>query len=208
MRHFRPPILLRLLYRKAIFRVPVSTKTVYLTFDDGPTPGQTVGIMNILQQYDVPATFFFCGENIAVNTSLLHIVRDRGFQVANHGMNHISGLSSACKKYVFDILEGEKYAGSQLFRPPYGAISPCQYNKLKDIFKIVFWDIMLYDFDSRLDKMLILHKLEKLIRPGSIIVLHDNPVSNVMTLLEDVIKLCIDRGYSFGDLYGDLIKTA
>ena len=137
MRHFRPPILLRLLYRKAIFRVPVSTKTVYLTFDDGPTPGQTVGIMNILQQYDVPATFFFCGENIAVNTSLLHIVRDRGFPVANHGMNHISGLSSACKKYLFDILEGEKYAGSQLFRPPYGAISPCQYNKLKDIFKIV-----------------------------------------------------------------------
>src|SRR6266498_1829318 len=40
---------------------PATNGTVYLTFDDGPNPGETQAILAILARYHVPATFFVVG---------------------------------------------------------------------------------------------------------------------------------------------------
>lgn len=208
MRYFRPSILLSLFYHKAVFRVPVSINKVYLTFDDGPTPGKTERILSILEQYRVPATFFLTGRNIHASPDLAQKILQRGFSIGNHGYDHIRGTSTGFRKYIADVKEGEKYSGSIFFRPPYGAIGPCQYYWLRKRYRIVFWDLMPYDFDNSMDKEQVLKIIKKHLRPGSLIVLHDNSKSNVQDLLGDIIELCWSEGYSFGELFEDLIKAS
>ncbi|RZJ57086.1 MAG: polysaccharide deacetylase family protein, partial [Flavobacterium sp.] len=47
-----------------VWDVPNTTKTVYLTFDDGPTPEVTEWVLDELRKHDIKATFFCIGNNI------------------------------------------------------------------------------------------------------------------------------------------------
>ena len=63
-------------------------KQVALTFDDGPDPKWTPQILEILEQYRVPGTFFVIGENGVANRSILEReVRD-GDEIGNHSYTH------------------------------------------------------------------------------------------------------------------------
>ena len=65
----RPPLLYRLLFPEAIWRLKKrGRKVVYLTFDDGPTPGITEWILATLDKYDAKATFFVLGKNVGLDT--------------------------------------------------------------------------------------------------------------------------------------------
>lgn len=70
----QPPIVGEWAFPCAHFRIPQKEKTVYLTFDDGPVPTYTKQVINILQQYDVPATFFMVGENVLKFPDVFHEV--------------------------------------------------------------------------------------------------------------------------------------
>ena len=59
----QPPWIFRALYPKAIFRMSPDEKAVYLTFDDGPIPEVTPWVLELLDKYDIKATFFMVGDN-------------------------------------------------------------------------------------------------------------------------------------------------
>lgn len=82
-------------------------------------------------------------------------------------------------------------------RPPYGRIRPSQYSELSKNYRIFFWDLMPYDFDSRMTGKKVLNILKKRIRTGSVIVLHDKASSSVLSFLEEFIKYAKDKGYRF-----------
>jgi peptidoglycan-N-acetylglucosamine deacetylase len=71
----------------SIHRGPRGAKAVALTFDDGPTPG-TAKLLDILAQYNVPATFFQCGVNVDRAPDLCRAVRDAGHEIGNHSQTH------------------------------------------------------------------------------------------------------------------------
>ena len=48
----------------AIWRMPENSKTVYLTFDDGPIPEVTPWVLDLLRTNKIEATFFAVGENV------------------------------------------------------------------------------------------------------------------------------------------------
>ena len=58
------PEFLRLLYPHAEWRGDTSRKVVYLTFDDGPIPGVTPWVLDLLDKYGIKATFFLVGDNV------------------------------------------------------------------------------------------------------------------------------------------------
>jgi peptidoglycan/xylan/chitin deacetylase (PgdA/CDA1 family) len=58
MRLFRPGFLACCLYPEAIFRIRTTEKVLYLTFDDGPDPGSTPQLLDILKAYNIKATVF------------------------------------------------------------------------------------------------------------------------------------------------------
>lgn len=64
------------------------TKNVYLTFDDGPS-GRTQEILDILDRYDVKATFFVLGNNVERNPETTKRIYDSGHFIASHGQTHV-----------------------------------------------------------------------------------------------------------------------
>ena len=200
MRHFRPNIAARALYRDAFFRIPGDGKDLYMTFDDGPTPGVTDRLAEIISDRSVPATFFTTGSKVISNPVLIERLRSAGFGIANHGMKHLNGFRTDRKRYFENFREGMRLTGSNLFRPPYGKITPSQYRLIRKFARIVFWDIMPYDYDWGMSAEKVLVVLETKIRPGSIVVMHDYERSVSPLILGKFIDYCVDEGYTFKPL--------
>lgn len=67
---------------------PKQMKTVYLTFDDGPSTKVTPRILNTLRDNGVPATFFVLGSQVDRNPEIVRRAYDEGHKIANHGYSH------------------------------------------------------------------------------------------------------------------------
>ncbi|KAG0290899.1 chitin deacetylase [Linnemannia gamsii] len=117
-----------------------------LTFDDGPEPGVTEGLFDLLKEKNVTATFFVTGMKSAQAPWLLKETIDKGHHLASHTWSH-SGLTTLTNEEVVAELKWtEKYifdhTGYKIkyFRPPYGDID----NRVRGIarqlgFKTVIW---------------------------------------------------------------------
>ena len=73
---------------------PVRTdgkKVVYLTFDDGPSTTNTPQVLDILDNYNVKATFFVLGSSIDKSEKAKEVLKEtvkRGHAIANHTYGH------------------------------------------------------------------------------------------------------------------------
>ncbi|MFZ0280073.1 MAG: polysaccharide deacetylase family protein [Bacteroidales bacterium] len=197
MRLFRPFFLARLIYPDALFRIKTNKNEVCLTFDDGPDPGSTPGILEILGSHQVKAVFFCSGTQIEKYPELSGLITSNGHITGNHGFLHLRGWKTGAEQYIENAYMAAGFTSSGLFRPPYGSLSPFQYFKLKKSFKIVFWDLMPYDFDPVFGKERSLGILKAKMRPGSVIVLHDKPASTVLSFLEEFLDYAEGKGYRF-----------
>lgn len=198
---FRFPEIFRPVYRDAIFRDARAGTKVYLSFDDGPSGSGTGKIIDVLKRNEVKNAVFFCtGSNIEKYPLSISDITDNGYAIGNHGYLHIDGWKTPGQEYINNCIKGSEITGSSLFRPPYGRITPGQFKILKKRHRIVFWDILLYDWDLSVDPDYILAKFKRLIRPGSVIALHDKENLCAMRVLESLIGIIKDKGYEFGDL--------
>ena len=96
----QPPWIFRALYPKAIFRMSPDEKAVYLTFDDGPIPEVTPWVLELLDKYDIKATFFMVGDNIRKYPDIFRMVVERGHRIGNHTFNHIRGFEYSADEYL------------------------------------------------------------------------------------------------------------
>jgi peptidoglycan/xylan/chitin deacetylase (PgdA/CDA1 family) len=90
--------------------------TVYFTFDDGPYPGRTEKILDVLKKYDVKATFFVNGARIARNPATYTIVQrvlQEGHKLGNHNWAHIPELMYLNKPKPEKVMEG--YATTEMW---------------------------------------------------------------------------------------------
>ena len=93
----QPPLLLRWLYPRALWRMDKHEKAVYLTFDDGPIPGITPWVLDLLDHYGIKATFFMVGDNVRKHPEEYRMVVERGHSIGNHTFNHIRGFEYRAK---------------------------------------------------------------------------------------------------------------
>ncbi len=197
MRLFRPWLLSRCFYPEALFRIKTEEKILYLTFDDGPDPGSTPVMLKILDNHHVKAIFFCTGESGEKYPDLITAIRNNGHIIGNHGYSHLDGWKTSTKKYCDDMKDAAKVTSDRYFRPPYGHLRVNQYLKINKTCKIIFWDIMPYDFDKTFGADRSMNLLSERIRPGSVIVLHDTPGSTCKDFLKDFIECSINKGYRF-----------
>jgi len=197
MRLFRPGFFAACLYPEAIFRIKTTEKLLYLTFDDGPSPDSTPQILDILDLCNIKAVFFCDGRAAENYPDLIRQITSKGHIIGNHGYNHLNGWKTSTEKYIADIEKAAAFTSDRLLRPPYGRLRFGQYRKLKKNYKIVFWDLMPYDFDASFGNEKSLQVLKNKIRPGSVIVLHDNTKSAAITILKEFLDFVIDDGYRF-----------
>ena len=197
VRIFRPFFPYVWLFPEALFRIGNSEKTVCLTFDDGPDPDSTPGLLDILDTMNVKAVFFCSGTASEKYPELVSEIKRRNHIVGNHGYNHLNGWRTSVKEYCENVERASTFTSGSIFRPPYGRIRINQYKRLKKSFRIVFWDIISYDYDIRFGAERSLGLLNKKLRPGSIIVLHDTPTSTCKYFLKEFIESAAGEGYQF-----------
>ncbi len=153
----------------------IEKKTVALTFDDGPSD-YTKNILDILDKYDVHATFFVIGNKILVYKETIMNMVVKGNEIGNHTYSHpwLTHLSidetileiDKTNDLIFDIT-GTKPI---LFRPSYGDINI----KVKEAIdmEIIMWNNDSNDWRYRSSKT-IAARVVKNISDGDIIIMHD-----------------------------------
>ncbi|MBI5009461.1 MAG: polysaccharide deacetylase family protein [Bacteroidia bacterium] len=197
MRIFRPFLVSGWLFPGALFRINTREKLLCITFDDGPNHFSTPAILKILDEHNVKALFFCKGENAELYPDLFQRIISEGHLAGNHCYSHPDGWFTGVKQYIADVEKASHYIPGRYFRPPFGRLRIGQYLKLRSIYKIVFWDIMPYDFDKSFSWEESLKVLLGLIRPGSVIALHDSEFSSSPLFLDRFIKEARGRGYQF-----------
>lgn len=197
MRLFRPCFLAGCLYPEAVFRIKTTGKQLCLTFDDGPDPGSTPVILDILKNYNVKAIFFCNGMKAEKYPDLVRRLKEEGHNTGNHGYDHLDGWKTPLNDYISNAEKTATLTSDYLFRPPYGRLTLKQYRHLKKSYRIIFWDLMPYDFDPEFGSRMSFSVLRKKLRNGSVVVLHDTPGSTVLEFIEEFINFAKEKGYEF-----------
>lgn len=194
------PKFLRPFWGNVVWRKNPSEKVIYLTFDDGPMPNVTPLVLEILDKYDVKATFFSVGENVYKHPQTYNEILQRGHKTGNHTYNHLKGFEVSVEKYLENTKKAAEYIESSLFRPPHGRITFKQKKALQTNYQIIMWDLITHDYNRKLSPETIMKTIKCYSRNGSIVVFHDSMKAkdNVLKVLPLAIEYWKSEGYGFG----------
>lgn len=181
---------------------------VALTFDDGPNPATTPVILDILKKYNVKATFFVLGKNLAGNEEIIKRIVAEGHEVANHSWSHPNFVKLSPEQVKQEIeqtqtvIEGIIGKKPVMARPPYGAVNQSVMDAMN--LPAMYWSIDTLDWQSR-NPQAILNVVKANVSPGSIILMHDIHQPTVESI-EPVLQYLQEQGYSCGTMT-DLLGT-
>jgi peptidoglycan/xylan/chitin deacetylase (PgdA/CDA1 family) len=193
------PRLLKRLFPEVTWELPQEEPVLYLTFDDGPTPGVTDQVLAVLEKYKAKATFFCIGRNVERHPDIYERVLNAGHKTGNHTYSHLKGWYTPDQQYYDDIALAARYIHSDLYRPGYGMITPAQIKQLRNTYKIVLWDIMSYDFAYNTSPEKCLANVIRYAQPGSIVVFHDSlkAADKVLYTLPRILEHFGGKGFGF-----------
>lgn len=174
-------------------------KVVALTFDDGPHEICTAELLDGLKERGVKVTFFLMGQSIEGNEELVRRMQQEGHLIGNHSYRHIQ-LTKAGEERVCDAVEQtgtmiEEITGirPQYLRPPYGDWNDRLECRLD--LTTVFWSVDSLDWKLK-DSGRIVDYVEKRVRSGDIVLMHDIFPTSVEAALELIDDLK-EQGYQF-----------
>lgn len=183
-----------------MFRAEGEKSSVYLTFDDGPIPESTPLLLGMLREADAKATFFMVADNARRYPHLHKAVVDEGHAVGNHTFHHRPPYKDGLKKLMDDVSLADSYLGSRLFRPPHGLMTLRQQKALHDAgYRIVMFDLNTGDYRPDRTPEEIVRAVEKYVRPGCVINMHDSlkSIDKLRVALPEILRILRQRGYTF-----------
>jgi len=194
----RPPSLLTRAMHRMTWDFYGDHQDVYLTFDDGPTPGVTPWVLDKLDEACAKATFFLLGRNVDKHPELCKQIRDAGHSIGNHSYSHLKGFRSSVKRYMDDIHLASNLIDSKLFRPPYGRILPGQVKAVLEHYDMIMWDVLSIDYNASLDGDRVLQNVIRNVKPGSIVVFHDSDKAsdNLYYALPRTLEYLTEQGFN------------
>jgi peptidoglycan/xylan/chitin deacetylase (PgdA/CDA1 family) len=186
------------------WRGPAGSKRVALTFDDGPNPLYTPGIMEVLKQYDGRATFFLVGKMAQQYPDLVLELLAQGHELGNHSYTHpnITKLKQSeliaevlrTRVLIKDISSRQTY----LFRPPGGNIDEATTKQLRALdYNIVYWDVNAGEFKKSATPEAQTARMLATIKDGSIVLMHNGPVDGTLSILPGLMAALHAKGYRF-----------
>ena len=178
---------------------------IALTFDDGPDGEYTDEILDILDEYDIKATFFVIGKCCKRYPSTLKRIYDSGHEIGNHTYSHphLSRTSLSKIKDEIEATDAEVYGitgmHTGLFRPPEGFFSDGIGELCEDMgYKTVLWSVDTEDWRGP-NKDSIVQAVNEGVYSGAIILCHDHVEgeSNTPEALRELIPKLLSQGYVF-----------
>ena len=181
---------------------------VYLTFDDGPSPGITPWVLERLALHGAKATFFVVGSQVARHPELTRKLLAEGHSLGNHTYTHRNGWETAPMDYMRElertrrVIFRETGHSPLMFRPPYGKFNPLTKWAIQRKYQIVMWDVLACDFDPKCDAAACVANVVNHTRPGSIIVLHDSAkcAMKLREILPPLLQHFAAKGYRMAAL--------
>ncbi|PHR16667.1 MAG: polysaccharide deacetylase family protein [Fluviicola sp.] len=198
MKIFRTPIYFPWFFPRRRWGFSSASKSVYLTFDDGPTPELSNWILEYLAKEDIRATFFCVGANAKSYPELMNRMIREGHAIGNHTMHHEKGTKVSKREYIESIKEASNYIDSTLFRPPYGRLPMIYGRSIRKNYKIVMWSWLSYDYDKSVPISEILEEASR-IKAGDVLVVHDNEkvMDRIKELLPQMVQIIREKELTF-----------
>jgi peptidoglycan-N-acetylglucosamine deacetylase len=196
------PEFIRFFLKSEVWRKDPSKRKIFLTFDDGPIPGVTPWVLDVLDQYNIKATFFCVGDNVRKYPSIYEDILARGHKTGNHTFNHFRGILKSKETYLKNVELASTYIDSDLFRPPHGDLRVSQLRALRKKYKIIQWDVVSRDYNTKLMPEYVLNIVKKYTRNGSIIVFHDSikAQKNMTYAMPRAVEWLLAQGFEFDTL--------
>ncbi len=197
-------------------------RKIALTFDDGPDVRFTPAVLDVLQHYHVPATFFVIGINATNNGELLRRIVAEGHEIGNHTFTHPNIATISEKQLGVEIHATRRFFESTLgrrsvlFRPPYAVdtepetpeeVKPLLYTSRLGYY-IVEMNIDPTDWQMPGVDKIVQTVLDKAVNhEGNVVLLHDGGTDRSQTVaaLPRIIEGLRARGFelvAMSDLLG------
>jgi peptidoglycan/xylan/chitin deacetylase (PgdA/CDA1 family) len=189
-----------------------SEKTIALTFDDGPHPQFTLPLLEVLERYQVKASFFWLGVYVDRFPTIAQEIWQRGHWIGLHGYHHISfprlsaadlqdslvktqeAIAHACQLDLAFVQQQVRDV-----RPPNGLFTPQTLTYLNQgNFRPVMWSVVPEDW-LRPGVQAAVQRVMQQTQNGSVIVLHDGYFGgeDVAETADRLIPTLLEQGYSF-----------
>lgn len=186
-----------------IYCVETDKKQIAVSFDAAWGNDDTENLINILKEYDVPATFFVVGAWVDKYPESVKQLSDAGHMVQNHSNTHpyMTGLSieqmlnevESCNQKI-EAITGNK---PLLFRAPYGDYDNSVINALESLgMYTIQWDVDSLDWKDTATPESICKRVTSKVKNGSIVLFH-NDADHTPEALPTILKCLKDEGYEF-----------
>lgn len=177
---------------------------VHLSFDDGPDPLVTPQVLDLLKENGVKASFFLIGKKVEAHPELVKRIREEGHMLGNHSWSHSFFFDLYSSTRMYRELEDaslaiERVTGERpyCFRPPYGVSNPMLRKAVKRSgLRVIGWDLRTFDTSRTPGK--VMERVERKLRPGSIVLLHDTH-PDLVRILPGILALLSEKGLEPAD---------
>jgi peptidoglycan/xylan/chitin deacetylase (PgdA/CDA1 family) len=189
-----------------------ASPAIALTFDDGPHPQHTPQLLEVLDHYQVPASFFWLGSCVNLSPDVAHAVYQRAHWIGLHGYTHRSfptlsaaelkqsleqtqwAIAQACHLQIADVQQQIRDV-----RPPNGLFTPQTLAHLRQWnYRSIMWSVVPEDWVQPGVEVVIQRVLRQTCN-GSVIVLHYGYCGGVevAAIAAQIIPQLLQAGYCF-----------
>ena len=183
-----------------VYSVETDEKKVAISFDAAWGNEQTSELLDILDRYDVKATFFLVGQWVDNFPDSVKEIAKKGHDVENHSNTHAHMPELSLEGMTEEIVScNDKIKAligkcPTLFRPPYGDYNNNVVGAVKtQNMYCIQWDVDSLDWKD-LSASEITNRITSKIQPGSIVLLH-NGAKNTPAALPSIIEGIRAQGY-------------
>ena len=196
---------------KPIYSVETDEKKIPISFDAAWGADKTRNILDILDSYEVHATFFLVGFWVEKYPDMVKEIYDRGHEIGNHSQNHPEMSKLSKQQMIQEItsvneqIEAITGQAPTVFRPPYGDYSDAVVLTLRELnMHAIQWSIDSLDWKEYGRQPLVERVLKK-VCPGDIILFHNN-AKYTPEALPEILENLTAQGYAVCSI-SELIYT-
>jgi peptidoglycan-N-acetylglucosamine deacetylase len=197
------------MYGDALSRGKPGSRSIALTFDDGPHPVTTRAVLKILREHDVHATFFLLGHKVVAHPDVVREIHAAGHTIGVHGFQHDRLFCLRSSRYAVAqiertqrAIEGACGVTATLFRPPIGFASHLTFRGAERAgVEVIAWTVRSLDGLQSARSERVAERVIKRLVDGAIVLLHDaaerddfSPAS--IAALPEILRALRERQYT------------
>jgi peptidoglycan/xylan/chitin deacetylase (PgdA/CDA1 family) len=189
--------------RLFVARGPAASRSVYLTFDDGPHSKHTPELLDMLKEHQVLATFFVIGDCAERHPEIVQRIAREGHTIGHHSYRHTEPETTSAEQLISEVERTRALLHPlighfpDLFRPPHGAVTAAKLWRLWFLKQtVVLWNIDPKDYTLESADELAAWFAGHPLQGGDIVLLHDR-MPHAVRVLPEVIAAARRRGLDF-----------